>query len=102
MFWGKVMPASSDTTTDARRVSMDLVFGSMSAQVVSTRVAAILRGTAERRCRLLVIEPVLPDAVQDAASPAVYLSDLNMLVNLGGKERTRAEFEALLIEATPS
>jgi hypothetical protein len=46
--------------------------------------------------RLLVVEPVLPEAVQDAAWPLVYLSDLNMLVNLGGKERTRAEFEALL------
>lgn len=26
----------------------------------------------------------------------VYLSDLNMLVNVGGQERTRAEFETLL------
>ncbi|GAA0256191.1 hypothetical protein GCM10010492_66360 [Saccharothrix mutabilis subsp. mutabilis] len=45
---------------------------------------------------LLVVEPVLPDAVADAAAPVVYLSDLNMLVNLGGRERTRAEVEVLL------
>lgn len=46
--------------------------------------------------RLLVVEPVLPEAVADAGSPVVYLSDLNMLVNVGGRERTRAEFETLL------
>lgn len=63
------------------------------------RATAILRHcrkTLPEHGRLLVVEPVLPDAVQDAASPVVYLSDLNMLVNLGGKERTAAEFEALL------
>ncbi|MCC8246732.1 acetylserotonin O-methyltransferase [Saccharothrix luteola] len=46
--------------------------------------------------RLLVVEPVLPEAVADALSPVVYLSDLNMPVNVGGRERTRAEFETLL------
>ncbi|MEU4805427.1 methyltransferase [Actinosynnema sp. NPDC023587] len=46
--------------------------------------------------RLLVVEPVLPEAVADATAPVVYLSDLNMLVNVGGRERTRAEFETLL------
>ncbi|MFC7327925.1 methyltransferase [Marinactinospora rubrisoli] len=45
--------------------------------------------------RLLIIEPVLPATV-DASVPAIlYLNDLNMLVNLGGRERTRAEFAAL-------
>lgn len=46
--------------------------------------------------RLLVVEPVLPDTVDGTAPPVMYLSDLNMMVNLGGRERTRAEFEALL------
>jgi hypothetical protein len=45
--------------------------------------------------RLLIIEPVLPPAV-DASMPAImYLSDLNMLVNVGGRERTRMELEEL-------
>ncbi|GAA1286414.1 methyltransferase [Saccharothrix xinjiangensis] len=46
--------------------------------------------------RLLVVEPVLPDSVPDDVSPVIYLSDLNMLVNLGGQERTRAEYADLL------
>jgi hypothetical protein len=44
--------------------------------------------------RVLILEPVLPPT----ADPAVggwYLSDLNMLVNLGGRERTREDFAAL-------
>ncbi|MEV0678536.1 methyltransferase [Actinosynnema sp. NPDC050436] len=49
--------------------------------------------------RLLVVEPVLPGAAADATTPVSYLSDLNMLVNVGGQERTRAEFEALLTGA---
>lgn len=63
------------------------------------RATTILRHCREalpEHGRLLVVEPVLPDAVQDATSPVIYLSDLNMLVNLGGQERTRTEFEALL------
>lgn len=45
--------------------------------------------------RLLILEAVLPEVVDGSMPPIMYLSDLNMLVNLGGKERTRAEFEAL-------
>lgn len=44
--------------------------------------------------RLLIVEPVLPETA-DPALAGLYLSDLNMLVNVGGRERTRAEFEAL-------
>ncbi|MFG2292093.1 methyltransferase [Streptomyces sp. NPDC048603] len=49
--------------------------------------------------RVLIVEPVLPEIVgSDAAAHAAdggitYLSDLNMLVNLGGRERTRKDFE---------
>ena len=45
--------------------------------------------------RLLIIEPVLPEVVDGTLPPTMYLSDLNMLVNLGGRERTRADFERL-------
>jgi SAM-dependent methyltransferase len=51
--------------------------------------------------RVLIVEPVLPDPVDTnaeatAADDAItYLSDLNMLVNVGGRERTRKDFEDL-------
>ncbi|MGW8375141.1 methyltransferase [Streptomyces sp. ODS28] len=48
--------------------------------------------------RLLLIEPVLPPAA-DPRAVVGYLSDLNMLVNLGGRERTAEDFAALC-EAT--
>ncbi|MFH9268197.1 methyltransferase [Streptomyces sp. NPDC017546] len=45
---------------------------------------------------VLIVEPVLPDAVDIQAGAAnrgvTYLSDLNMLVNVGGRERTREDF----------
>ncbi|MEU4449059.1 methyltransferase [Actinosynnema sp. NPDC050801] len=45
---------------------------------------------------LLVVEPVLPDTADGTVPPLMYLSDLNMMVNLGGQERTRAEFATVL------
>ncbi|MEU9098608.1 methyltransferase [Streptomyces sp. NPDC048361] len=55
--------------------------------------------------RVLIVEPVLPEAADtdtdtDAQGHAAdvgitYLSDLNMLVNVGGRERTRQDFEAV-------
>lgn len=48
---------------------------------------------------VLIVEPVLPDVVDTSADADVidggvtYLSDLNMLVNIGGRERTRKDFE---------
>ncbi|MEU9113208.1 methyltransferase [Streptomyces sp. NPDC048483] len=45
--------------------------------------------------RLLIIEPVLPPVVDPATAGVVYISDLNMLVNVGGRERTREDFERL-------
>lgn len=58
--------------------------------------------TILRHCRpalppggiVLIVEPVLPETVR-AAGAGTYLSDLNMLVNLGGRERTREEFAEL-------
>ena len=49
---------------------------------------------------LLVVEPIMPDA--PSSSPDVLMmvmSDLNMLVGTGGKERTEVEFHAMLGEA---
>ncbi|MFF8835684.1 methyltransferase [Streptomyces sp. NPDC015130] len=49
--------------------------------------------------RVLIVEPVLPEVVDPSANADVtdggvtYLSDLNMLVNVGGRERTRKDFE---------
>ncbi|MGW7413719.1 methyltransferase [Streptomyces sp. NPDC054863] len=48
---------------------------------------------------VLIVEPVLPEVVDTGAEADVtdggitYLSDLNMLVNVGGRERTRKDFE---------
>ncbi|MFE2294187.1 methyltransferase [Streptomyces sp. NPDC059452] len=61
---------------------------------------------------VLIVEPVLPEVVDitaDAADGgATYLSDLNMLVNVGGRERTRKDFATVchragltLTEVTP-
>ncbi|MFF2225882.1 methyltransferase [Streptomyces globisporus] len=63
--------------------------------------------TILRHCRevlppggvVLIVEPVLPQVVDTTADAAdggmTYLSDLNMLVNVGGRERTRADFAEL-------
>jgi hypothetical protein len=47
--------------------------------------------------RVLVIERLIPDDPADAVP--VLLSDMNMLVLTGGKERTAAEYGQLLAEA---
>ncbi|ARF74184.1 methyltransferase [Kitasatospora albolonga] len=45
---------------------------------------------------VLIVEPVLPEVVDSAAGVTdggiTYLSDLNMLVNVGGRERTHKDF----------
>lgn len=46
--------------------------------------------------KLLLVETVLPAMVDPTDSPFAYLSDLNMLVNLGGRERTEPELRTLL------
>ncbi|SDG65378.1 O-methyltransferase [Sinosporangium album] len=49
---------------------------------------------------LLVVEPVVADdPAAWSEAPALLMSDLNMLVMTGGKERTASEFEALLSSA---
>ncbi|KNB53160.1 methyltransferase [Streptomyces caatingaensis] len=68
-----------------------------------SQCAAILSGI--RRVipdggRVLVIDPVLADVVDPATVRLHhYLSDLNMLVNAGGRERTEQDFRALFAGA---
>ena len=49
--------------------------------------------------RLLIIERVLPGQVTGSGQSGMYLADLNMLVNVGGRERTHVEFEQLCTRA---
>ncbi|MFG1811945.1 methyltransferase [Streptomyces sp. NPDC049040] len=49
--------------------------------------------------RLLIVENILPPTVNGSTPPGAYLSDLNMLVNTGGRVRTRAELERLCTRA---
>jgi len=50
--------------------------------------------------KLLIIERIMPEKMQtSAAHQTIARSDLNMLVGPGGRERTEAEFRALLSSA---
>jgi hypothetical protein len=52
------------------------------------------RAAMSHDARLLLVERVLPERALDDA--LMFLSDMNMLVNLGGRERTEQEFRSLL------
>ncbi|MBY8848282.1 hypothetical protein K7G98_06405 [Saccharothrix sp. MB29] len=58
-------------------------------------ILAACRAAAGPGTRLLVVDRVLPD---DGTHPGVF-SDLLMLAACGGRERTRAEWDALLAAA---
>lgn len=63
----------------------------------SVTILAAVRAAMGADSRLLVIEPIVPD--RPGSSPYDMMiagTDLNMLVMTGGKERTEAEFRALL------
>ena len=50
--------------------------------------------------KVLIVEPVLPPTVEPSFTRlGVIMSDLNMLLNTGGRERTEPEFAALLESA---
>ncbi|SCE41615.1 O-methyltransferase [Streptomyces sp. Termitarium-T10T-6] len=54
--------------------------------------------------KLLIAEPVLPDnadadSLNHAAMENPYLTDLHMLVTIGGRQRTRAEYTAICARA---
>ncbi|TLG12365.1 hydroxyneurosporene methyltransferase [Nocardia cyriacigeorgica] len=61
----------------------------------ATRILRTVRNAMTPQARLLLIELVLPD--DDRPHPGKYI-DLEMLVNTGGRERTEAEYRALLAE----
>ncbi len=67
-------------------------WGDEAALAILRRCRAAMRPAS----RLLVIERLLAPANEGAEGK---LSDLNMLVNLGGRERSPAAFEALIAEA---
>lgn len=61
------------------------------------RILTTLSRAASTHARLLVIDRVLPDRVQPTVQhQAVTRSDLNMLVGVGGRERTAAEITSML------
>lgn len=49
--------------------------------------------------RVLIVEPLLPEVVDAETAGLTYLTDLNMMVNVGGRERTRPDFETLCRKA---
>ena len=64
------------------------------------RCATILtncRRAMAAAAKVLIVEPVLPETVQPSFRRlGVIMSDLNMLLNTGGRERTEAQFRSLL------
>jgi hypothetical protein len=66
----------------------------------STRILGNIRSAMGEGGTLLLVEPVMPPAPAATADVLMMvMSDLNMLVCTGGKERTEAEFRALLAGA---
>jgi hypothetical protein len=61
------------------------------------RILATCRSAMGPGARLLVVEAILPERAGDA--PAVIRMDLHMLILLGARERTEAEFRRLLGDA---
>lgn len=64
----------------------------------AVRLLARCRAAMADGGAVVVVEPVLPDVATPAAAGMV-MSDLNMLVNTGGQERTEGEYGALFTAA---
>ncbi len=62
-------------------------------------ILGLIRKAVSDDGRLLIVEPVLPEQVDTSAPATMYLGDLNMLVNLGGRQRTRADLQRLCEKA---
>jgi hypothetical protein len=66
----------------------------------STAILANIRAAMPADGTLLLVEPVMPpEPAATADVLMMVMSDLNMLVCTGGKERTEAEFRTLLADA---
>ncbi|HEY7517011.1 MAG TPA: methyltransferase [Methylomirabilota bacterium] len=63
----------------------------------ATAILRRCRRAMEPHARLVLVERVIPDDREAALD--VWLSDLNMMSQLGGRERSAAEFQALLAGA---
>jgi len=59
------------------------------------------RAAMPEHAKLLVIERILPERIDpnDARTRSAFISDINMFLNPGGRERTEAEFRDLLSQA---
>jgi O-methyltransferase domain len=62
----------------------------------STTILKNCRGVMHRNSRILIIERLVPDGNEPSEAK---LFDINMLVILGGLERTQPEYESILEEA---
>ena len=67
----------------------------------SVAILRTCRAAMLDRSQLLLIERVIPERIDpnDALTRAKFIHDINMMVNPGGRERTQAEFCALLAQA---
>jgi SAM-dependent methyltransferase len=60
----------------------------------AARILAACRDAMRPTSRLLIVDAILPERARDC--PAVIRMDLHMMLLLGARERTEAEFDALL------
>lgn len=88
-FFARVEPAGADAYL-LKSVIHD--WGDADALAILRAVRAAMTTPSSR---LLLIERLLPDE-RDGAAPEAALFDINMLVTVGGKERSAREYEALL------
>jgi hypothetical protein len=74
--------------------------GPRSAQDLAgaTRILRTVRAAISRAGRLIIFDRVLPERItaDDPVSQSGTLMDLNMLVNVTGRERTETQFRQLL------
>jgi hypothetical protein len=67
---------------------------------LARKILTVCRSAMGRQSVLLLVERVLPDRMcATATNRALAVSDLNMLVMTGGRERTEAQFKSLLDSA---
>src|SRR3984893_8261676 len=68
---------------------------------VAAQILRNCRHAMPAHAKLLIIERLLPERIapDDAVARENLLSDINMMVSGGGRERTEAEYRALLVKA---
>ncbi|RNF77656.1 methyltransferase [Streptomyces botrytidirepellens] len=63
----------------------------------SRAILRTCRAHMPRSATLLIVGTVLPETA-DTSAPVMFLTDVNMMVTTGGRERTESEFRAMLEE----